>query len=197
MMELRLETRERIGDLVSDGFDLAIRFGEPSPSALICRRLLDARILTVASPCYIARHGKPLHPSDLAREAHQCIHAIDPATGRNFEWEFWRGNEIVSVAVNGRLTVTDSGTKLGTCLAGFGIAQVIDLGVEQHLRTGTLVNLFPDWPDERFPLYVYYVSRNYVPAKVRRFIDFVMASLSSEVGTVSDADPRQAPVDGL
>ena len=190
MMELRLETRDRIGDLVSDGFDLAIRFGEPSSSALISRRLLDARILTVASPAYLAQHGPPQHPNDLASEAHQCIHAIDTATGRRFEWEFWRGNERISVAVNGRLTVTDSGTKLGTCLAGFGIAQVIDLGVEQHLSAGTLVNLFPDWCDERFPLYVYYVSRNYVPAKVRRFIDFVLASLSREVGTSKRGAPE-------
>jgi DNA-binding transcriptional LysR family regulator len=191
MMELRLETRDRIRDLVSDGFDLAIRFGEPSPSALISRRLLDARILTVASPAYIARHGKPRRPDDLASEGHQCVHAIDTATGRPFEWEFWRGNEMVSVAVNGRLTVTDSSTKLGVCLAGFAIAQVIDLGLEQHLSAGTLVNLFPDWPDERFPLYVYYVSRNYVPAKVRRFIDFVMASLNREVGAPAGSKPLQ------
>ena len=178
MVELLLETRDRMGDLVGDGFDMAIRFGEPQPSALISRRLLDARILTVASSAYIARHGKPQHPDDLATEAHQCIHALDTATGRPYEWEFWRGNEKVSVAVNGRLTVSDAGTKLGACLAGFGIAQVIDLGLERHLGSGTLVNLFPDWSDERFPLYVYYVSRNHVPAKVRRFIDFVMASLN-------------------
>ncbi|HXZ14453.1 MAG TPA: LysR family transcriptional regulator [Roseiarcus sp.] len=199
MMELRLETRDRIGDLVSDGFDLAIRFGEPSPSALISRRLLDARILTVASPAYIGRHGMPMHPNDLASEAHQCIRAIDTATGRPFEWEFRQGNEMVSVPVNGRLTVTDAGTKLGTCLAGFGIAQVIDLGLEQHLSAGSLVNLFPSWSDERFPLYVYYVSRNYMPAKVRRFIDFALASLRREPGTLSDAkldrpDPSVASI---
>ncbi len=182
-MELRIETRDRISDLVSDGFDLAIRFGEPTPSALITRRLLDARILTVASPIYIDRHGRPSHPQDLATAAHQCILAIDPSTGRPFDWEFWRGNDVVSVAVNGRLTVTDSGTKLGACLAGFGIAQVIDLGLEHHLKSGALINLFPDWSDERFPLYVYYVSRNYVPAKVRKFIDFIIDSLSAEIGT--------------
>jgi DNA-binding transcriptional LysR family regulator len=180
-MELRIETRDRIADLISDGFDLAVRFGEPTPSALIARRLLDARILTVASPVYIDRHGRPRHPQDLASDAHQCILAIDTSTGRPFEWEFWQGNEVVSVAVNGRLTVTDSGTKLGACLAGFGIAQVIDLGIEQHFRSGALINLFPDWSDERFPLYVYYVSRNYVPAKVRKFIDFIIDSLSTEV----------------
>lgn len=179
-MELRIETRDRIADLVSDGFDLAVRFGEPMPSALIARRILDARVLTVASPIYLERHGRPLDPRDLARPDHQCIHAIDPATGRPFEWEFWRRGEVVPVAVNGRLTVTDSGTKLGACLAGFGIAQVIDLGVGEHLQSGALIDLFPDWPDERFPLYVYYPSRSHVPAKVRTFIDFITETLAAK-----------------
>ena len=71
--------------------------------------------------------------------------------------------------------MSNSATKIGACLAGFGIAQVIDLGLEQHLESGALINLFPDWPDERFPLYVYYASRNHVPAKVRKFIDFIMS----------------------
>jgi len=188
-MELRIETRDRIADLVSDGFDLAIRFGEPAPSALIARRILNARILTVASPIYIDRHGRPKHPQDLASDAHQCIRAIDPATGRPFQWEFWRGEEFVSVAVNGRLTVTDSGTKLGACLAGFGVAQVIDLGLRHHFQNGALIDLFPDWPDERFPLYVYYPSRNHVPAKVRRFIDFIVESLGTQTATASTCDP--------
>jgi DNA-binding transcriptional LysR family regulator len=184
-MDLRIETRDRIADLVSDGFDLAVRFGEPTPSALISRRLLDARILTVASPIYLDRCGRPHHPQDLASDAHECILAIDPATGRPFDWEFWRGLERMSVAVNGRLTVTDSGTKLGACLAGFGIAQVIDLGLDQHFKSGALVNLFPDWSDELFPLYVYYASRKHVPAKVRRFIDFIVGSLKSDVAAAS------------
>jgi DNA-binding transcriptional LysR family regulator len=96
---------------------------------------------------------------------------------------------MVLVAVNGRLTVTDSGTKLGACLAGFGVAQVIDLGLDHYFKSGALINLFPDWSDERFPLYVYYVSRNYVPAKVRTFIDFIRVSLSTEIGTASMVSP--------
>jgi DNA-binding transcriptional LysR family regulator len=182
-LEVRIETRSRIADLVSDGFDLAVRFGEPAPSGLIARHLLDARILTVVSPAYIDRRGRPNHPQDLATDAHECILAIDPSTGRPFDWEFWRGNELVSVAAKGRLTVTDSGTKLGACLAGFGIAQVIDLGLEHHFKSGALINLFPDWSDERFPLYVYYASRNHVPVKLRKFVDFIATSLCSEIGT--------------
>jgi DNA-binding transcriptional LysR family regulator len=184
-MELRLETRDRLADLVSDGFDLAVRFGEPSPSSLIARRILDARILTVASPVYIERHGRPVRPQDLASASHQCIRAIDTSTGRPFEWEFRRGKELIAVAVNGRLTVSDAGTKLGACLAGFGVAQVIDLGLEHHFRSGALINLFPDWSDERFPLYVYYASRNHVPAKVRKFIDFIVESHGKQTGSVA------------
>jgi len=188
-MELRLETRDRLADLVSDGFDLAVRFGEPSPSSLIARRILDARILTVASPVYIERHGRPVRPQDLASANHQCIRAIDASTGRPFEWEFRRGKELIAVAVNGRLTVSDAGTKLGACLAGFGVAQVIDLGLEHHFRSGALINLFPDWSDERFPLYVYYASRNHVPATVRKFIDFIVKSHGKQAGSAARGKP--------
>lgn len=188
-IDLRIETRDRIADLVSDGFDLAVRFGEPAPSALIARRVLDARILTVASPVYLGRHGKPRHPQDLATETHECIFAIDPSTGRPFDWEFQRGQETISVPVKGRLTVTDAGTKLGACLAGFGIAQVIDLGLDHHFRSGALINLLPDWSDERFPLYVYYISRSHVPAKVRAFISFITESLGTDSGALLNYEP--------
>jgi len=86
----------------------------------------------------------------------------------------------VKVAVRGNLTVTDAGTKIGACLAGYGIAQVIDLGIDAHLRAGTLVPVLTDWPDETYPLYVYYPSRRHVPAKVRAFIDFVVGMMPSQ-----------------
>lgn len=176
-LQLKLETRNGLSDLVSDGFDLAIRFGPPSISTLVCRRLYSPRVLTVAAPSYLERRGRPRSPKDLVDDGHECILAIDPATGRPFEWEFWRGDEKVKVAVSGNLTVTDAGTKIGACLAGYGIAQVIDLGIDTHLRAGTLEPVLADWPDETFPLYVYYPSRSHVPAKVRAFIDFVASTM--------------------
>ncbi|CAN7327104.1 LysR family transcriptional regulator [Trinickia sp. LjRoot230] len=176
-LQLKLETRNALSDLVSDGFDLAIRFGPPSISSLVCRRLYSPRVLTVAAPSYLERRGRPRSPKDLVDDGHECILAIDPATGRPFEWEFWRGDEKVKVAVSGNLTVTDAGTKIGACLAGYGIAQVIDLGIDTHLRAGTLEPVLTDWPDETFPLYVYYPSRSHVPAKVRAFIDFVASTM--------------------
>ncbi|MGO7557702.1 LysR substrate-binding domain-containing protein, partial [Rhizobium johnstonii] len=64
------------------------------------------------------------------------------------------------------------GTTLATFLAGIGIAQVFSLGMADYLNYGQLVNLFPYWSDETFPLYAFYPSRQHVPSKVRAFIDF-------------------------
>ena len=97
------------------------------------------------------------------------------------------------MAVKGNLTVTDAGTKIGACLAGFGITQVIDLGIDTHLRAGTLEPILTDWRDETFPLYVYYPSRNHVPAKVRAFIDFVVGMMPRLQSKGEGAFPRPAP----
>jgi DNA-binding transcriptional LysR family regulator len=174
-LSLELTTREHVGDLVADGIDLAMRFGEPQPSSSVARKLIETRILTVAAPSYLARHGRPRHPSDLS--THACIQFRDPVTQQPFAWEFHRGREVLPVKTAGRLLVTDVGTMLGECLAGAGVAQVMALGVQDLLDEGRLVELFPDWPGELFPLYALHPSRHHPPAKVRAFIDFVLQAL--------------------
>jgi DNA-binding transcriptional LysR family regulator len=178
--ELSLEIlgRDRLGDLVADGFDAALRFGEPEPSSLVARRLLDTRVLTCAAPAYLARRGRPAHPRELADARHECIHFLDPVNGRPFQWEFHRGRQKIRVAVSGRLTVNNVGTMLGACAAGHGVAQLLALGTEDLFKRGKLVELFPDWPDERFPLYMFYLSRHVPPAKLRAFVDFVVRSVA-------------------
>ncbi len=126
-LEIELITRDRIGDLVADGIDLAMRFGPPPAASMISRKLLDTRILTVAAPVYLERHGRPERPADLTQ--HACIQFRDPLTGQVFPWEFHRGKKIVPVETSGALTLTDVGTMLTACLAGAGIAQVMALGL--------------------------------------------------------------------
>src|ERR1700733_9534867 len=175
-LTLDLITRERMSDLIADGIDVAMRFGEPTPSAsAVTRKLFETRILTVASPGYIKRHGRARHPSELAN--HAGIHFCDPVTGRPFEWEFHRNNEILTVDVPVRLTVSDVSTKLRACAAGAGVAQTMALGVQDMLDDGRLVELFPDWSDKRFPLYALHPSRRHPPARVRAFIEFVLQTV--------------------
>ena len=170
-LSLELITRDSLGDLIGEGFDVAVRFGDPPTSSLVVRKVLETRILTVAAPSYIERHGRPTKPSELNR--HHCIQFRNPGTGQPFEWEFHRGRKIVPVKTSGRLLLTDVGTMLGACIAGAGIAQVMALGIQDLLDGGQLVELFPDWPNEKFPLFALYPSRTLPPAKLRAFLDFV------------------------
>jgi DNA-binding transcriptional LysR family regulator len=174
-LQVELITRDQLGDMVADGFDLAVRFGELAPSSLIARRLLETRILTVASPSYLKRRGRPRTPQELRDDNHVCIHFRDPATGQPFSWEFHRKRKKIAVQPTGQLTVNDVGTMHSACLAGSGIAQIMALGAETLLAEGRLVDLFPDWPDERFPLYALHPSRHHPAAKTRAFLDFVIS----------------------
>lgn len=169
-LELEIVTRDELGDLVADGIDVAVRFGVPPSSSLIGRKLLETRVLTVAAPAYLAAHGRPATPKDLVN--HRCIQFRDPVTRRPFEWEFHRKGKVVPVETTGPLLVTDSGIMFAVCIAGAGIAQVLAVSVQDALADGRLVELFPDWAEERFPLYAFYPSRKNSPPKVRAFVDF-------------------------
>jgi DNA-binding transcriptional LysR family regulator len=171
-VSLELIMRDAPGDLIADGFDLALRFGDPPPGTLIARKLVETRILTVASPGYIAVHGRPVHPRDLVH--HACIDFYDAANARPYDWEFRKGREVLPVKIAARLLVSDSGTMLGACEAGAGVAQILQLGTLDLIADGTLIDLFPDWSGERFPLHALYPSRHHRPAKVNAFVDFCL-----------------------
>jgi DNA-binding transcriptional LysR family regulator len=173
-LQIELMIRDDLGDLIAEGFDVAVRFGEPPPSSLIVRRLFQIRILTCASPKYLRRHSHPKLPNDLARDEHECILFRDPVTRTPFPWEFHKGNKVITVPVRGRLIINDALTHLEACIGGLGVGQVFQLGIESMLKSGKLINLFPEWSDELFPLYVYHASREYEPAKLRKFLDFLV-----------------------
>lgn len=178
-LSIELIMRDRIGDLVADGFDLALRFGEPPQGSLVARKLIETRVLTVASPSYIKAKGKPRHPREI--EDRECIDFYDAANARPYEWEMRRKREVLPLRIKARLLVSDSGTLIGACEAGAGIAQILEIGQEQLLRSGRLVELFPEWTDERFPLYAIYPSRLHRAAKVRTFIEFCLEIMGGTV----------------
>jgi DNA-binding transcriptional LysR family regulator len=175
-VRVELIMRDHVGDLVADGFDLAMRFGEPPSGSLVARKLIETRILTVAAPDFVARYGRPKHPSEVAELP--CIDFYDAANARPFEWEFRRDREVRSVRPASRLMVSDVGAMLSACEAGVGIAQIMQLGSGDLLAEGRLVELFPDWSGELFPLYALYPSRQLRAAKVRTFIEFTVDLLS-------------------
>ena len=172
-LAVELIARDELGDLVSEGFDVAIHLGEPPLSGLVAKKLWETRIIAVAAASYLRRRGRPATPEDLSQAGHVLIDYRNPETARPFEWEFHRGRKIVRVPADGQLLASDIVTMHNLCLAGYGIAQVMEVAVSTLLVEGKLIALFPEWCDERFPLYAVYPSRNHLPAKTRAFLDFV------------------------
>ncbi len=180
-LSLELVARDQLGDLVAEGFDIAVRFGTPPESSLVATKLLETRTITIASPAYLKAHGRPRVPSDLVH--HACIQVRDSLTGQPIEeWQFRQRNEEIRVKTTGRLMVTEFGTMLGACLGGVGIARVKAIGVQRWLEAGTLVEILPDWLGQSFPLYALHPSRHLPAAKVRAFIDFVRLRLAQTPG---------------
>src|ERR1700727_298383 len=162
-LSLEVVVRDTPGDLVAEGMDVAVRFGEIGPPSLIARKLLETRIIAIAAPSYLKRHGTPRRPADLLK--HECLLFRDPVSGRPFGWEFRRKNELVEVDVQGRVVFNDLQTKLAACVAGQGIAQSVAFGLEPLLASKALVQVLPDWAEEPYALYSYYPSRHLSPAK--------------------------------
>ncbi len=187
-LSLELVARDQLGDLVNEGFDIAVRFGTPPTSSLIATKLLETRTVTVAAPAYLKAHGQPAHPSDLVD--HACIQVRDSLTGQPIEaWQFRRAGKLVAVKTTGRLMVAEFGTMLSACVQGIGIARVKAIGVQPLLKEGALVELLPGWSGESFPLYALYPSRHLPAAKVRAFIEFVRSRLPHPNG----GDDRTSP----
>jgi DNA-binding transcriptional LysR family regulator len=176
-LSLELVARDQLGDLVGEGFDIAVRFGTPPESSLVAKKLLETRTVTVASQAYLKAHGRPAIPSDLVN--HACILVRDSLTGQPIaEWQFRQGDKTVQVRPTGRLMVTEFGTMLGACLGGVGIARVKAIGVQRLIDQGVLAEVLPDWLGDSYPLYALYPSRHLPAAKVRAFIDFVQSRLA-------------------
>jgi DNA-binding transcriptional LysR family regulator len=176
-LSLELVARDRLGDLVGEGFDIAVRFGTPPESSLVAKKLVETRTVTVASPAYLRMHGRPAVPSDLLD--HACIQVRDSLTGEPIEqWQFRQEDKVVQVRTTGRLMVAEFGTMLGACLGGVGIARVKAIGVRHLIERGALVEVLSDWPGESYPLYALYPSRHLPAAKVRAFVDFVQSRVA-------------------
>jgi DNA-binding transcriptional LysR family regulator len=173
-VHVELVMREQIGDLVADGFDVAVRFGKPDISGLVARKLSETRIMTCASPGYVAERGMPDSPPDLVKDGHECILFRDPKTGRPYAWDYMRGGEAIRVGVSGRLVVTEPTSLLLSCVAGQGVAQLLSLYCGDYVERKQLLQLLTDWSDERWPLYAYLPTRRHPPAKVRAFLDYVV-----------------------
>jgi DNA-binding transcriptional LysR family regulator len=165
-LELDVSFSDRLVDLIGERFDAAIRIGNLEDSSLIARRIGPVRPVLVASPDYLARHGRPSEPGDLA--GHECI----IYTGRTVnEWRFGVGKRSISVRPEGRLRSDSGDAILQWAIAGLGIAELPSFLISDALESGELEPLLLEYPTPEFGIYVLRPPGPYVSGKVRLLID--------------------------
>ena len=165
-LELDVSYSDRVVDLIGERFDAAIRIGALRDSSLVARRIAPARSVVVASPDYLARHGRPATPHDLM--AHECI----LYTGRiDADWQFLKGNRSISVRPSGRLRSDSGEVVVQWAIAGLGIAEAPTFAASHAIENGLLEPLLTDYPSPEYGIYVVRAPGAHVPAKVRLLID--------------------------
>jgi DNA-binding transcriptional LysR family regulator len=169
--DLHLENRPV--DLIQEGFDAAIGGGFDLPSGVVARELARAHVVAVASPAYIARAGKPRSPGDLLK--HDGIVLRSPASGRIRSWPLMnRAGESAVVDLRPCVVINDPESACRCALLGLGVTFLATTNVVQHLRSGTLMRLLPDWHADIGPISLYFSGRQHLPAKTRVFIDYLV-----------------------
>lgn len=163
-----------IVDIVEQGFDAGIRFGQQLAQDMIAVPIgPPLRYAIVASPDYLLRRGWPESPSDLIK--HNCIRRRYPG-GTLATWAFEKAGEPVEIAPEGRLTLSSAYQELQAAIAGQGIAHVFDDYARAAIENGTLVELLADWSPKLPSWFLYYPNKRYNSAAMRAFLDFVRRS---------------------
>ncbi|HSG95713.1 MAG TPA: substrate binding domain-containing protein, partial [Afifellaceae bacterium] len=175
-IRLELSLEDRFVNLVEEGFDVAVRISALADSTLIARKLADFRVAVFASPALIASHGKPEHPSELA--GLPCI--IDTNLRSRANWQFVEAGTRFSVSVKGRVVVNSPQAAAAAARAGLGFCRGPWTGIRRDVDAGRLVTVLDDYSLDDLGVYAVYAHREKLPAKIRAFIDHLVAYFEAE-----------------
>ncbi len=170
-VELEVVSSDALIDIVEQGFDAGLRFGESLQQDMVAIPVgPEFRFVTCATPAYLKAHGTPQTPHDLL--SHPCIQFRFPS-GLRYRWEYQRAQEKLEVATNGSLVFDDFSVATRAAADGAGICYTYCRYAHELVQQGRLQYVLEDWwlPAERF--YLYYPSRRHQSAALRAFIDFM------------------------
>ncbi|MFB2639990.1 LysR substrate-binding domain-containing protein [Shewanella bicestrii] len=174
-IQLQMQMDDKTTDLISGGFDLAIRIGELPDSSLIARKIAPCLSVICASPAYLAQHGLPMVPSKLTQ--HNCLFYSYFQDG--VEWSFHSPDGMQRIQPKGNYQVNNSDAIHLACLDGLGIANLPRFIVESDLQAGRLQTILTDFPLPEHGIYAVYPQRKYLPTKVKVLIEFLRDKLAN------------------
>ena len=169
----------RYVELISEGFDMAIRMGDLEDSSLRARKLTETQMRMIAAPSYFEKHGRPTRLDDL--NSHKLLHYSNQASGNAWKITAPSGEER-QIRSAGWLSVNDGQSLLNACIAGLGIAYLPSFLYANAMEQGQVVDVMPDLPIERTGIYAVYPPGRFTQPKVRAFIDFLVAHFNEKGG---------------
>lgn len=179
-VNVQLIVTDRHTDPIEDDIDLIIRITDQPPLWMAARPLMKVRHVLCASPSYVAEHGSPAHPQELAQ--HACIYLGENAMDNR--WQFKQGDESVTVKVYGRYIVNHTELRLEGAFEGLGITCLPYFSAKAALARGEVLQILPDWEFAGAytgTAYVLYPANRFLPPKLRVFIDYLAEKLASDL----------------
>lgn len=176
-ISLDLVCDDKLVDIVGAGYDAGMRFGETLAADMVAVRVgPPMRFAVIASPDYLAQHGTPQHPAELAR--HNCIrHRF--GDGALYAWELEKDGEALQVQPDGQLTLGEQPLMVTAAADGLGIALVFEGYAAQALAAGRVTRILADWCPAMPGLHLYYPSGRHLPLAMRLWIDHLKAALAA------------------
>lgn len=176
-VEIQLQLSVNPPPLAEDAFDVCVRFGEPPDARVVARRLAPNRRLLCASPAYLARHGEPRQPHELAAHSIIGIRQGNEAYG---VWKLKSGRRTETVKVRGSLATNDGEIAVNWALGGLGIVLRAEWDVARYLRSGRLRQVLENWQAPPADIYAVYPVQHQAAARVRAFVDHLAAHFEKE-----------------
>ena len=178
-IELEIYAEDALADLSTGGFDAGVRMGEALDADMIAVRLTGPfRFVAVATPGYLAKHGRPESPDEL--RSHRCVR-MRMGSGALMPWTFENGNREIEVGVTGPVIVNDFTAMMVAVNAGVAMGMTAEPVVKAQVAAGDLELVLADFAASTSGLFLYYPSRKQVMPKLRAFIDYVRDYLPDDV----------------
>lgn len=165
-LKIEMDLNSRFVNLLEEGIDFAVRYGELNDSSLVARKLVSRPLMAVASPSYLAKHGEPKHPIQL--KDHSCLIANKDS------WEFNVGGNKEQIKVNGRWQSNNANLILKACINGLGVAYMPRSTFETAVASQLLVPILQPYWGQGTNSWIVYPNKRFMPARVRIAIDFLV-----------------------
>jgi DNA-binding transcriptional LysR family regulator len=172
-MEVSAVFLDRVVNLLEEGFDVGIRIGELPDSSIRAIRVGQVRRVLCASSNYLSVKGMPLYPTEL--EQHSVIASSTVSPGMD-----WKFNEDIKVRVKPRLIVNNNDAAIEATLADMGISRLLSYQIAAHLASGQLQTILTRYEPPPLPIHVIHREGRYGSAKVRTFVDLMVARLRTD-----------------